>query len=98
MAAPPPPYAVLRGHTAEVTTARFGLLDSHGNPLLFSASSDGELRAWSLSTHRSVATVAAHAGSSVLAVHMLGGESGPRRRGARVGRSGQPSWPARGAR
>ena len=74
MAAAPPPYAVLRGHTAEVTTARFGLLDSHGNPLLFSASSDGELRAWSLSTHRPVATVAAHAGSSVLAVHMIGGE------------------------
>ena len=73
-AAPPPPHAVLRGHTAEVTAARLGLLDSHGNPLLFSGSSDGELRAWSLSTHRPVATVAAHAGSSVLAVHMLGGE------------------------
>ena len=74
MAAPPPPHCVLRGHTAEVTAAHFGQSDGAGQPLLFSAAADGELRAWSLRTHRSVASIAAHAGSSVLALHALGTE------------------------
>ena len=73
-AAPPPPHCVLRGHAAEVTAAHFGQSDGAGQPLLFSAAADGELRVWSLRTHRSVASIAAHAGSSVLALHALGAE------------------------
>ena len=71
---PPPPHCVLRGHAAEVTAAHFGQSDGAGQPLLFSAAADGELRVWSLRTHRSVASIAAHAGSSVLALHALGAE------------------------
>ena len=73
-AQPPPPHCVLRGHAAEVTAAHFGQSDGAGQPLLFSAAADGELRVWSLRTHRSVASIAAHAGSSVLALHALGAE------------------------
>ena len=73
-AAPPGPHCVLRGHEAEVTAACFGLLDGNGQPLLFSAAADGEVRAWSLRTHRPTTSVAAHPGSSVLALHVLGGE------------------------
>jgi WD40 repeat protein len=67
----PSPHAVLRGHTSEVTAAAFGWRDSSGLPTLLSASADGELRLWSMQTHRSLAVKAAHPGK---AVHALAGE------------------------
>ena len=54
--------------------ARFGEPDGSGQPLLYSAAGDGEVRTWSLRTHRPIASVAAHPGASVLALHTLGGE------------------------
>ena len=72
--APPAPTCVLRGHATEVTAARFGEPDGSGQPLLFSGAADGEVRVWSLRTHRPVASIAAHAGTSVLALHTLGGD------------------------
>ena len=74
----PPPAAVLRGHAAEVTAVRITpWLDEQELPLLLSAGGDGEVRLWSLRTHRAVASVAAHGGAgghsaTVLAVHALG--------------------------
>ena len=52
-------------------------LDEQQLPLLLSAGGDGEVRLWSLRTHRAVASVAAHGGAgghsaTVLAVHALG--------------------------
>ena len=69
-AAPPPPTGVLRGHSSEVTAARFVHADGAGLPLILSADADGELRMWSSRTHRAVATAAAHS-KAVLSVHAL---------------------------
>ena len=52
----PEPVTVLRGHVAEVTTARFmDGCDDDGLPHLLSGGSDGEVRLWSLRTRRPVA-------------------------------------------
>ena len=70
----PAPRCVLRSHQAEVTAMQFSsCCDSIGLPLLMSGAADGELRLWSLHTQRSVASIAAHAGSSILAVHDVAG-------------------------
>ena len=70
----PPPTTVLRGHRSEVTSVRFApWADARGQPTLLSGSGDGELRAWSLRTHRSVVTIAAHSGKALIGIHALGG-------------------------
>lgn len=64
---PPPPTGVLRGHTAEVTVARFApWRDTTDMPVLFSASADGELRLWSLRTHRTTLSATVHAGTAAI--------------------------------
>ena len=72
---PPPPSGVLRGHTADVMVARFApWRDSADLPVLFSASSDGELRLWSLRTHRTTLCASVHPGKSILEVLPLSPE------------------------
>jgi WD40 repeat protein len=69
----PPPACVLRGHRKDVTAVRFAAsTDSHGYPVLLSGAGDGELRIWSLHTHRSVAFKAAHSGHPLLGIHGVG--------------------------
>ena len=70
------PVAVLRGHAAEVTSARFApadaaWTDSTGQPLLLSASMDGEVRIWSVHTRRMFTSIMAHPGKSVLTVSAI---------------------------
>ena len=65
---------MLRGHTAAVMAASFAWTDEHsGLPTLLSGSGDGEVRLWSLYTHRTVTKMAAHPDSSVLTVSALVG-------------------------
>ena len=67
--AEPEPDTVLRGHAAEVTSAAFAPTewDATNPPLLLSAALDGDVRIWSLTTRRPLASVAAHR-AAVLAV------------------------------
>lgn len=63
---PPEPVTVLRGHTSEVSAARF---HPDGERLL-TGDATGELRLWILATRRPVATLAGAHDGRVLGVHV----------------------------
>jgi len=63
---PPDPIYVLRGHTAEILALRFNLTGD----LLFSGSSDGELRVWRTGSRKCLYSSVIH-GEGVLSLHNM---------------------------